>query len=58
MTIQEIITELNELESLKEWNQNQLDRVNQLENLFVDHPDADKAGINWNSDLKFYLKSA
>ena len=58
MTIQEIITELNALDSLKEWNQNQLNRVNHLETLFVEHPDADKAGINWNSDLKFYLKSA
>ena len=56
MDIQQIVNELNFLEEKGNWSTRDLNRVNELENMFINHALADNYGIDFKKGT-FYLKS-
>ena len=55
MDIQQIVNELNFLEEKGNWSTRDLNRVNELENMFINHALADNYGIDFKKGT-FYLK--
>ena len=47
MDIQQIVNELNFLEEKGNWSTRDLNRVNELENMFINHALADNYGIDF-----------
>ena len=56
MTIEQIVNELNYLEEKGNWSDSELQRVNELELMFINHALADNYGIDFKKGT-FYLKS-
>ena len=56
MNIEQIVNELNFLEEKCNWSDSELQRVNELESMFVNHALADNYGIDFKKGT-FYLKS-
>ena len=56
MDIQQIVNELNFLEEKGNWSDSELQRVNKLELMFINHALADNYGIDFKKGT-FYLKS-
>ena len=55
MDIQQIVNELNFLEEKGNWSDSELQRVNELELMFINHELADNYGIDFKKGT-FYLK--
>ena len=55
MDIQQIVNELNFLEEKGNWSDSELQRVNELELMFINHALADNYGIDFKKGT-FYLK--
>ena len=53
MDIQQIVNELNFLEEKGNWSDSELQRVNELELMFVNHALADNYGINLKKEHFF-----
>ena len=56
MNIEQIVNELNFLEEKGNWSDSELQRVNELELMFINHALADNYGIDFKKGT-FYLKS-
>ena len=56
MDIEQIVSELNFLEEKGNWSDSELQRVNELELMFINHSLADNYGIDFKKGT-FYLKS-